>query len=194
MAINLFRGRCWPLWVSLSGVCGTRQLAWWLVCDITQHKENTKYRSINWFHKKAKVALVFPNYPMSLCAKVHVSDSAKINQGQDKLKGGSHLTTFNNTISETDPICLVDEEMLLLFLDLIKISNVFNLQCRCFGWVIAGRCTTSTIQQEGNLGLQADHSRLTHNLCSVTWAVYTFREGRTVNLSSFFFQSQRHRH
>lgn len=64
-------------------------------------------------------------------AKVHASS---LRGCQDKSRTGkrkerSHLTTFNNKVPETDPICLVDEEPLLLFLDLIKLSNVliFNV-------------------------------------------------------------------
>lgn len=138
MGINLFSGRCWPLRVSLSGVCGTQAVGIMIGMRhyTTQRGKTRNYKLVA--HKK-KQQCQFSKRVGSDCSSLCKWERAKVHASslrgcQDKSRTGkrkerSHLTTFNNKVPETDPICLVDEEPLLPFLDLIKLSNVliFNV-------------------------------------------------------------------
>lgn len=72
-----------------------------------------------WFPNPVGVQLALR---MSASAEVHVPS---LRGCHDKSRTGgleerNHFTTFNNSVSETHLICLGDEKLLLLLLDLIK--------------------------------------------------------------------------
>lgn len=126
MAINLFTGCGWPLWASLSGVCSRRQLAWWLLCDITQHKEADSELPIDSTQKQQQLWFCPTSQAGFKLAPQMTSRVIMISSSQDEPRTGKlkKQESFNDIVSKIDPICLAVEELLLIFQDLINISNI----------------------------------------------------------------------